>query len=442
MILGICDSPDILKVMRIVDIVITIIKVIVPILLILTGMIDYMRAVKDNEPLSKTNNLLVKKAIAAALIFFIPTFVNIIAKITENDLEYSSCITNATPEGITNAYYNNSKTYINQAYKTKTSSDYNIAKSYIENVDDEAKKQELVNDLNELKQYLDIKDKIDRKENYNTIKSEIEKLSNTELKEELTKLLEKSGSGAPLNIASSFERYKDYTYPIFNGYYLYIPKDATENMPLIVVFPPNSASGANMKSIVETKSLDNLKAFIYIPLLASSERTDWNSTASKRAVSKIQDLVKEYKIDENRISLTAFSSSGWYIYWTANEYRIFSAIAPISSGMGIDTIKNNYKDWEYLKTLPMKGYGEKGGATTLSGRSCANKTVNWSAKKAMCSVFEGLGKCTNCESCEYFTYLPEVCHGEIGKHVFGIDDNNNGISDILEWMISQNKNTQ
>jgi hypothetical protein len=107
--------------------------------------------------------------------------------------------------------------------------------------------------------------------------------------------------------------------------------------------------------------------------------------------------------------------------------------------MTIDTIKT-YKDWEYLKSLPMKGYGEKGGATTESGRSCSSVgTVQWSAKYAMCSAFEGLGKCSDCNNCSNFTYLPEVCHGEITKYVFNIDSNNNNVADILEWMISQTK---
>ena len=89
MILGICDNPDILNVMRIIDIVITIIKIVVPILLIISGMITYKNAVRDNEAISKANNLFVKKIIAAVLIFFIPTFVNISAKMKERRLEYS-----------------------------------------------------------------------------------------------------------------------------------------------------------------------------------------------------------------------------------------------------------------------------------------------------------------------------------------------------------------
>ena len=81
MILSICDVPDVLKVMRLIKIVITIIKIAVPIILIISVMIDYAKAVSsdDNDLLRKANTLAVKKAIGALLVFFIPTFVSIIA---------------------------------------------------------------------------------------------------------------------------------------------------------------------------------------------------------------------------------------------------------------------------------------------------------------------------------------------------------------------------
>ena len=46
MILNICDNPSILSVMRIINMVILIIKIVVPILLILTGMITLMKTIK------------------------------------------------------------------------------------------------------------------------------------------------------------------------------------------------------------------------------------------------------------------------------------------------------------------------------------------------------------------------------------------------------------
>ena len=49
MILSVCDIPEVLKVMRIVNIIITIIRIAVPILLIVSSMISYMNAIKDND---------------------------------------------------------------------------------------------------------------------------------------------------------------------------------------------------------------------------------------------------------------------------------------------------------------------------------------------------------------------------------------------------------
>ncbi len=256
---------------------------------------------------------------------------------------------------------------------------------------------------------------------------------------------EEEETGTPLNLKSSFKMYYDNTYSMFIGYYLYIPKNATTNMPLIVMFPPNSLAGDTMLVLAQTKNLDKLKAFIYIPILAHTEypKKDWNPTASNQAVKKINDLVKEYKLDANRISLTAFSSSAYYIYQTANDYRIFSGIAPISSGVNFNIIKNYYKDWQYLKTLPMKGYGEYGGDWSGDKKiNCKNihADINWSAYSSMCTVVKGLGKCSSCDNnCDSFTYLPEACHGTIGKYVFSTDKNKNGVSDIFDWMIAQKK---
>ena len=445
-ILSVCSSPEVLKVIMIVKTVITIIRIVVPILLLISVSLNYLNAIRNNDSdaLEKANKMTIIKVIAAILVFFIPTFVNIIGNIT-GEKSYLSCFDVATKEGISAAYEENARQYINKAKTTYSQSDYEFAKNYISNIDDQIKQQELLQELEIVKTVIDIKTEINNlSKNYDyqkylELEKKINSLSDETIKKDLAKQLEKVYGGQPLNIASSFNKYNDTKYSPLIGYYLYIPKNATTNMPLIVMMPPNSSAAPSMVSAANTLSLENLRAFIYIPIEAGgSSIQQWNMSASNASVKKIKDLIKEYQLDENRISLTAFSSSGWYIYQTANNHRIFAAIAPVSSGMGITSIKN-YNDWEYLKTLPMKGYGEKGGATTETGRSCAGKTVGWSAKTAMCSTFEGLGKCNNCLSCEYFTYMKDSCHGEMGNHVFKIDENNNGISDIFEWMISQRK---
>ena len=49
MILFICDVPEVLKVMKIINTIIMIIKIAVPIILIITGMISFTKAITDDK---------------------------------------------------------------------------------------------------------------------------------------------------------------------------------------------------------------------------------------------------------------------------------------------------------------------------------------------------------------------------------------------------------
>ena len=93
MILNICDNGDVLSVMRIVNITVLIIKIAIPIILILSLSINYLKAVytSDNDALVKANKQAVNKMIAAILIFFIPTFVNVLVKLGSSENGYSNC---------------------------------------------------------------------------------------------------------------------------------------------------------------------------------------------------------------------------------------------------------------------------------------------------------------------------------------------------------------
>ena len=151
MILNVCDLPDVLKVMRIVNIAITIIKVIVPIILIVSAMIDFARAVNDSE-LNKITKPMVNKVIAAALIFFIPTFVKVIANIAGNDTEYEKCLGDITNETIRSAYTNQGEDLVKKAEETGSQSDYSAAQSYLIQVEDETKRTEFEERLKAVKE--------------------------------------------------------------------------------------------------------------------------------------------------------------------------------------------------------------------------------------------------------------------------------------------------
>lgn len=86
-ILGICDTAEILSVIRLIRIVINAIQIIVPIVLIVTLSLDFSRATftHDDNALIQARNKAVFKAIAAVCIFAIPTFVNVLMKASIND---------------------------------------------------------------------------------------------------------------------------------------------------------------------------------------------------------------------------------------------------------------------------------------------------------------------------------------------------------------------
>ena len=86
-----CDSAA--PVLRLVGIVVFGIKVVVPIILIVVGMIDLAKAVteKSEDNIKKAQQALIKKAIAAVLVFLVVTIVGLLMKLV-GDESYSQCM--------------------------------------------------------------------------------------------------------------------------------------------------------------------------------------------------------------------------------------------------------------------------------------------------------------------------------------------------------------
>lgn len=91
-----CDELE--PVLRIVGIAVFIIKVVVPIILIVVGMIDMAKAVteKDENKIKDAQHKLIKKAIAAVLVFLIVTIVGVLMNLigAEDYKKCTKCITN------------------------------------------------------------------------------------------------------------------------------------------------------------------------------------------------------------------------------------------------------------------------------------------------------------------------------------------------------------
>lgn len=92
-----CDA-NVMKVFRIGGYVLIAVKIIVPILIIVFGMIDFTKAIvlNDQDQVKKSTMSLAKRAIAGIIIFFLPTLINtlfdfIYEKTNTNVFNYESC---------------------------------------------------------------------------------------------------------------------------------------------------------------------------------------------------------------------------------------------------------------------------------------------------------------------------------------------------------------
>ena len=74
---NICNNSEILNTIRIIGIIIAIIKVVIPLLIIIFGMIDFGKAVisSDEKEINKSTTRLIKRIIVGISIYFIPTII-------------------------------------------------------------------------------------------------------------------------------------------------------------------------------------------------------------------------------------------------------------------------------------------------------------------------------------------------------------------------------
>ena len=404
MILSICSNPEVLEVMRIINVIILFIQIAVPILLILTGMTTLMSTIKvgNDDLLAKAKKQLVNNSIAAVVIFLIPTLVNVIVKISDSNNEYRDCLY-ADTEIISNAYVSRANELLSSAEKSKTYNDYYAAKDAVSKIKDENEKASLEDRLEKL--YKNIKDNIDKNNSENNENGNSSSNANT---------------GNNLNVsAGSFE----YTgVGNITKYTLFIPNNAKENMPLIVMLP--ASNGDYSAAVNEFKNMKHENDLAFMMVVYPSG--NYSTQAYSDIKSTADEVVSKYKINKSKIGASGFSSSGTYVYHlVVNNQGYFHSMVPISSGVsaGDKVLKDNL---DYLKTLNVKGYGENGGAYDANGKKCAGWT-NWSPSSSMTSAFNALGKSNN------FVNLGKICHSNVRSYVFNLDENNNNRSDYIEW---------
>lgn len=94
-----CKEVGILKTFRLVGYAFTIIKILIPLLLIIFGAIDMSKAVVagDEKAIKNASSMLMTRAIAGVVIFFIPTIIDfaagLISEWTNRKTEFENCHT-------------------------------------------------------------------------------------------------------------------------------------------------------------------------------------------------------------------------------------------------------------------------------------------------------------------------------------------------------------
>ena len=77
--------------------VVLIIKIVIPLMLIIMGMVDLGKAVvsSDEKQMSKSVSSLIRRFIAAVIVFFVPTIISALfgaLKIITDDSDYYTCV--------------------------------------------------------------------------------------------------------------------------------------------------------------------------------------------------------------------------------------------------------------------------------------------------------------------------------------------------------------
>jgi hypothetical protein len=106
MILAVCNDPKILELVLMTKTAISLLQIIAPLGVVVFASIDIMKAVmaKDQDGINKQIKHIPKRLIAMAILFFVPTFVDLSMKVIDSSFDYTTCFTQASNENIESLY--------------------------------------------------------------------------------------------------------------------------------------------------------------------------------------------------------------------------------------------------------------------------------------------------------------------------------------------------
>ena len=218
MILSICESADVLSALRLVKIIIRLIRVLVPILLLVSLTLDFVAAMTshDDDALNKTIRSVIPKSVAVIAIFFIPQFVSIVVGLTSSSDAYKLCLQNATVENISRAYIEEADVYMKDAEKNVSRSSLNLARRAVNRILDDDIKKEYLEKLDNLEYVIVAKEWLNRlrqslsQSDYDKASEAISKVPFADMRAELEKELEQIS----LSMAQSVGEYSSDGYVV------------------------------------------------------------------------------------------------------------------------------------------------------------------------------------------------------------------------------------
>lgn len=163
-LLGICDNPDVLSFMMVLNTILLAIKVVIPLVLVLSLSIRFMNAVRTgNEDLfKKARQVAVKNAIAVVLIFLVPMFVSTVVVAAAGGNSYAGCLDSANASNINALYSARANNILSIAENEQNYSTLGQARMEISKIRDPEEKKSLTARANALEET--IKEKTETKD--------------------------------------------------------------------------------------------------------------------------------------------------------------------------------------------------------------------------------------------------------------------------------------
>ena len=401
LLLSVCENGDILKIFRIAKIIINILKVLVPLLLIVSLSLEYIKYITGNkDDLSKVHHKAVNKIIAAVLVFLVPTLISISTSLIEYDnSDFIACFKNATEEGIKNAYIETSNNYMELLRNNPTINNYTKAKKAVLKIKDESITKPLESELEVI---------------YKKIVAESSKTPNN--------------NNPLLGIAS--DDYRS-TFTATNGstinYWTLVPNNATENMPLIV-FLHGGGGNAKLSTINNEEMANAIKRqygrdFPFILLMPHKSSGPWltNFGGYFDSLSElVLKVIDHYKIDKDKVIITGASDGGLGAWqFPAYHPELFSAVVPVSgTRYGNGNIDN-------LINLPIKCITSVASYDSGFYYGSLNDCNYLTQKGGVCTV-------TKIDGLDHDTIV-------LGRNVNGTFIEGAYSKETIDWMLSQSK---